>query len=82
MKKLNSKYLFSTEYINDFQQRKKAEVVLEIDYISRTYDIKPFVGDKEIFIFKRSSHNWKMWKAVLRSIDEAIDFANNELGLA
>jgi hypothetical protein len=56
-------------------------VKLTIDYQTEQYNITPQydANNNDSFSFKNTSHNWKMWKAVLKAIDNAIDFANKEL---
>lgn len=79
MQKITSKFIFENEYQDSENRTQKASVVLDIDYQRGGYNITPYGGD--VFSFKATSHKWKMWKAVLKSINEAIDFANRELGI-
>jgi hypothetical protein len=81
MEKVNSKFLFKTEYEDLAGKYQQATVVLEIDYKAKTYSITPSCGSvNDGFKFIQTSHKWAMWKAILKSIDDAIDFANGELG--
>jgi len=77
MEKIEAKYFFINLYVNKGKDQ-IATVVLTINYKSKSYSIEPYCGTKD-FQFRESSHKWQMWKAVIKSIDEAIDFANNEL---
>ena len=80
-KKINSIYHFSTLYTENDNEC-AATVVLEINYNTKQFSIKPYCGTiNDGFKFEQSSHKYKMWKALLISIDEAIDFANKELGI-
>ena len=82
MKKLSSIFWFEEGYLDEKGVIQTARVVLEIDYQSKNYSIKPFCGtiDGE-FKFQKTSHKYRMWKALLHAIDQAIDFANKELGV-
>ena len=83
MEKVNSKFWFKNKYQDKNGNMQDATVVLVIDYRQKTYDITPYCGTvNDGFKFVQTSHKWKMWKALTKSIDEAIDFANNELGLS
>ncbi len=80
MKKVESRFTFETDYTDAEGRTQKAEVKLKINYGAGSYSIEPSYG-KDSFGFIDASHNWKMWKAVLSCINNAIDFANIELGI-
>ena len=80
MKKIESKYHFSTSYKDHNEKEQQATVVLKINYNLREYEILPYSGP-DAFKFIQTSHKWQMWKAVLKSINDAIDFANSELDI-
>lgn len=83
MEKVNSKFWFKNHYEDNNLLIQDATVVLEIDYISKTFSIKPYCGTVlNGFTFERSSHKYKMWKAILKGIEQAIDFANQELDVS
>lgn len=82
MEKVNSKFLFKNKYQDKNGSMQDAAVVLDINYQQKTYNITPFCGAVNDGFKFEASHKWKMWKAITKSIDEAIDFANNELGLS
>ncbi|MEN6569012.1 MAG: hypothetical protein ABFC18_03265 [Rikenellaceae bacterium] len=80
MKELSKgEYLFSNPYEDRNGTKQVASVVLSIEYRSKNYSIVPNCSHDEKFEFKYNSYEWRMWKAVCKSIDEAIDFANKEL---
>ena len=82
MEKVNSKIWFKTKYEQKNGSMQDATVVLDINYQQKTYDITPYCGTiNNGFMFVKTSHKWKMWKALTENIDKAIDFANTELGL-
>lgn len=83
MEKVTSIYWSKEIYIDQENREQNATVKLEIDYRSKQYSITPYCGTiNEGFKFEKSSHKWKMWKAINKAIDKAIDFANSELGLS
>lgn len=77
--KIKSEFSFSTAYVDDENREQVATVTLHINYRIRSYDVVSCYGNNGHFVFKGNSHQWKMWKAVLKSIEEAIDFANKEI---
>jgi hypothetical protein len=82
MQKIESKFHFSNTYVDQNQTDQKATVVLEINYTAKNYSVTPYCGTiNSGFTFKQSSHKWRMWKALTKSINEAIDFANDELDI-
>lgn len=79
MEKVNGTYHFGNSY-EENGIKQEATVALEIDYKNERYSIKPFCGPHDgTFKFETSSHKWRMWKAVLIGIEQAIDFGNKEL---
>jgi hypothetical protein len=81
MQKVTSIYFSRTSYKDQEDREVGVAVKLTIDYVSEEYSITPQFG-KEFFLFnKATSNNWKMWKAVVQAIDNAIEFANEELGI-
>lgn len=90
VEKVKNTYWFSEKYENeevlenkDYEvEMKVAKVVLEIDHRHKTFSIIPYCGTTDYgFMFKVSSHKWRMWKAITNCINEAIDFANMEIGI-
>lgn len=69
----------SVTYLGKTEIEQTATVVLEINYSNRNYSIVPF--NNKDFKFQKSSENYKLWKAIIIAIDNAIDFANKELAL-
>ena len=80
MEKVKGEFYFKIAYHDHKEQIQNATVVLIINYKSKTYSIKPYCGT-EHFEFIESSHKWKMWKAITSAINDAIDFANEELNI-
>ena len=80
MEKITSIYTFSVEYSKHAADAvgQKATVRLEINYRSKEFAITPNNGQKH-FGFIDASHNSNMWKATVKAIENAIDFANKEL---
>jgi len=80
IEKINSKFWFKNEYEDTENRAQVATVVLEINYQKENYSIKPYCGSMNVgFKFEESSQDYKKWKAILKSIEQAIDFANEEL---
>jgi hypothetical protein len=79
MEKIESKFWFSNPYKDDQGREQKATVVLEINYRNKQYSIISNDGIKGEFKFQKTSHKHNMWKATIAGIDQAIDFANQEL---
>jgi hypothetical protein len=80
-----STFKFITFYKEIDGTDKDVTVILTINYDKKSYSVDPGCGPKT-FIFEGSSvgpiifHNkYPMWKAVLQSINDAIDFAEKEL---
>lgn len=73
----NSVYTFSNDYEQSGKQQ-QASVRLEIDYRNKQYSVLPCNGNT-MFEFRKNSHMVNMWRAVLKSINEAIDFAEQEI---
>ena len=83
MEKIKSTYWFANPYVDNNEKEQQATVVLEIDYRNKNFSVKPYnVNIKSGFIFEESSHKYKMWKALLKGIEQAINFANSEIGVS
>lgn len=83
MKKIKSIYHFQKPYENHNGKHKNlVGVILEVDHLTETYNITPKNGVGDVgFRFIKTSKNWRMWKVVTECINDAIDFANKELGI-
>jgi hypothetical protein len=85
-----STFFFNEEYAQNGKLG-TASVKLEIDYQLKTFSIFP--GDKKIYrdniggstlyfkFIENSNIHYNEWKAVLKCITNALDFANKELGV-
>jgi hypothetical protein len=83
MEKINSTFWFANPYTDNSDKEQQATVVLEIDYRAKNFTVKPYCGTiSSGFTFEKSSHKYKMWKALLKGIEQAIDFANVEIGVS
>lgn len=83
MEKINSTFWFANPYTDNSGKEQQATVVLEIDYRAKNFTVKPYCGTiSSRFTFENSSHKYKMWKALLKGIEQAIDFANDEIGVS
>lgn len=83
MEKINSTFWFAIPYMDNNEKGQQATVVLEINYRSKNFSVKPYCGTIQSgFTFEKSSHKYKMWKALLIAIEQAIDFANTEIGVS
>jgi len=80
MEKIEATFWFKKPYIENSLKDATATVILIIDYRNNKYSIKPYCGTDD-FEFISSSHKWRLWKAILGAINDAIDFANNELNI-
>lgn len=80
MEKITATFNFTGHYDKGGYSKSKAYVQLIINYKTKTYSILTDTGGKN-FTFSESSHEYRMWRAVLEAINDAIDFANVELGL-
>jgi hypothetical protein len=78
MKKIEGKFNFENTYVDNQARDQVASVILIINYQTKEYSIESYCGTKD-FQFRQLSHKWEMWKAILKSINEAIDFANDEI---
>lgn len=77
-KKLISEFIFTNDYLDEKKVARVSNVGLKINYFTKTFDITPGDGSSS-FKFSNNSHQANMWKAVVKSIDQAIDFAQKEL---
>lgn len=75
-----AEYFIVKEFRNDKGIMNEVRIKLTIYHDKKTYDIEPSNGG-DSFRFKASSHLWSMWKAVASAIQQAVDFANEELGI-
>jgi len=82
MEKIKSVYWFANLYLDNSEKEQYATVVLEIDYRSKNFTVKPCGTISSGFTFEKSSHKYKMCKAIIKGIEQAFDFANSELGLS
>lgn len=74
-------YTISHKYTNRLGMPDSVQVILEINYLTGRYSIMPDDhSTAKYFLFSNTSENHDIWKAVLKCIDSAIDFANKELG--
>ena len=81
MEKVESKFLFKPACRNNVERAdmmRDATVLLHINYQHKTYSIIPANGDNN-FSFVDTSYLNAMRKSVLKSIEDAIDFANKEI---
>lgn len=83
MKKLSAEFLFSTPftYSSAPDKEQQATVKLFLNYSVKTYSIIPGNSGQKGFSFTDTSHKHALWLAVLKSIEQAIVFANKELAL-
>ena len=80
MKKTTSTYTFDKSYITQEGNNASITIELSIDHETSTYSIKPKSGDR--FDFRRSGvDSHKKWMCVLSCVQEAIEFAVEELNL-
>ena len=75
-----STYTFEKEYQDTDEKIKMAKICLTIEDQNKTFSITPSIGQKE-FSFIHSSHRYKLWVAITELIQEAIEFANDKLGI-
>ncbi|HYF69118.1 MAG TPA: hypothetical protein VD884_13335 [Ohtaekwangia sp.] len=80
MRQITATYHFSENYRTRNFSQAEATVILDIDYNTKSFSIKPYTSCDASFKFIQTSHQWEMWKAILKAIDRAIDFANQEVG--
>ena len=70
-------------YTDEEGREQFATAKLEIQWQQKQYSVTPYCGTiGQGFKFEQTSHKWKMWKAMVKAIDKAIDYANSELGLS
>ncbi len=81
MERVTAVFLFTEKYDHTNFTKQDATVRLEVDYRSKTFSIFPYTGEKS-FSFIQTSHNYKMWNAILKAIESAIEFANYEVGVS
>ena len=66
---------FSETETGEKDPKSEASVILTICYRTKTFDItpKPRYSSCNKFLFEKTSHKWKVWKNVVKGIDQAID---------
>lgn len=79
IEKQDSKFIFYNNYIDSKGYEQAVCISLTINYRTRSYSITPNTSCSREFSFIETSHKWQMWKAIIKTIDEAIDFANKEI---
>ena len=79
MEKQKAEYHFKKDYTDAKGNPQAVTVILEINYKTGNFSVNPFFSNKNGFLFRQSSNNWQMWKAVLHAIEDAIDFAHIEI---
>lgn len=83
MEKLSSRYSFKNEYQDENENTQNVTVVLYLNNRTKNYSLS--LDDNTIeqgFVFNNSNVNINKWNAILKSINEAIKFADIELGLS
>lgn len=81
IEKQTAEFKFTASYTDKNKTLTGVAVTLTIDYPNKRFTITPYGVGKNFFMFAKSSDNYLMWKVVLKAIDKAIDFANEELDL-
>ena len=78
--KVASKYWFYEYYIDFETKEQSVIIILSIDYRFKKYSITTF-NENNYFNFINNNNNNKNneWRAVLKAINTAIDFAEKEL---
>ena len=78
-KKLSEIYIFTEQYEGLGMYKNDINIILEINYSNKTYQIKPINTQSVCFKFGGNSNLMSMHLAVVRAMQEAIDFAKEEL---
>lgn len=81
MTQLTGTFEFKEYYEHRNFSRQEARVLLKIDYTDKTFSIVPHPSTDQSFKFVQTSREYKMWLAVLKCIERAIEFANAEIGV-
>lgn len=82
MKKLTSTFEFSLNYFDNGDNIKNAKVILTVNYESKSFSVTPGCGKRgQGFVFENNPTEINKWKAVVKCIDDAIEFAKIELDL-
>lgn len=81
IEKTTAEFTLTEAYTDINKTLLAASITLTIDYPNKRFTITPAGVRKQFFMFARSSDKYPMWKAILKLIDKAIDFANEELDL-
>jgi|SRR5688572_3758084 len=79
MERITGVFTFTRSFTKNWN-KDDATVKLEIDYKSKTFSITPPYG-KDSFTFKQTSKDYQKWLAILACIEDAIEFANYEIGV-
>lgn len=81
LKKKSSTFEFSKPYIDNEGRKQTARIILTIDYQANLFIISDYDSTLECRILVNQPQLYNKWKALLQLEDEAMEFANNELGI-
>ena len=81
LKKKSSAFEFSKPYIDNEGREQIARIILTIDYESNMFIISDYNSTLECRMVVNQPQLYNKWKALLQLEDEAMEFANNELGI-
>ncbi len=69
----NGKFEILVPYEHTNKEHRMATVILEVDHSSGTFDVCSANSTDGKFLFRKASHDHKMWAAVAKAIEIAID---------
>jgi hypothetical protein len=71
-------FLSKISYLDKEGREQKVTVVVEVNYITKTFDIKNSNNGYN-FIFQKNSHQSNIWLATLKAIENGINHAKKLL---
>ena len=80
LKKKSSTFEFLNQYIDNEGREQTARIILTIDYMANMFTITDYDSTLECRMVVNQPQLYNKWKTLLWLEDEAMEFANNELG--
>lgn len=74
-KLVKTEYEFSVPYVDSQERELFAKVLLSINMKTKTFNITPSETKNDFVFMNTSQHNWQMWMAVAKAIENATAFA-------
>jgi hypothetical protein len=78
MEQTSARFIEKVSYRSRESFKKEVTVRLHIDYIQKTFSVKPYISTNDKFTFD-ACRDVEKWKAICEAIKNAVEFADREL---